>query len=74
MKKPIPTRHELENGRIYYVFDTGIPYVHGEYPTGGYVIKAQMKSGTLCYIDNAPDMECVNNFLAKARMLGASYA
>ena len=56
----------LDNGRTYRIINTGQPYVSGEYPTGGFVIQTWLPTGIWSYIDNSPDMECVEQFLRLA--------
>lgn len=64
------TRHELPNGRTYQVIDTRQPFVDGEYPSGGFVIKALLvHSNEWSYVDNSPDETCVQNFLRAAARL-----
>lgn len=49
-----------QTGSIYKIFNTGEPYVDGEYPTGGYDIHAYDRlSEEWRYIDNSPDFECL---------------
>lgn len=58
--------YTLPNGRVYKVVDTGKPYVHGEYPEGGFAITTLLQNGNWLYIDNSPDKICVENFLKAA--------
>ena len=66
---PLVGCHALENGRTYRISDTGQPYVKGEYPSGGFHIEALLSSGAWSYIDNSPDLECVENFLRGVALL-----
>lgn len=61
----------LENGRVYRIIDTGIPYEDGEYPKGGWKIDAQDArfDNGWCFIDFSPSMEEVENFLKSAERL-----
>lgn len=62
--------YTLDNGRVYKVVDTGREYVDGEYPSGGFLITAQLVvSKEWSFIDFSPNADCVANFLRVAERL-----
>lgn len=62
--------HSFSNGRRYIITDTKKPYVGGEYPLGGFLIRTLFSNKTgWSYIDNSPDEKTVLNFLNAASML-----
>lgn len=65
------TYHTLNNGRTYAVKNTKAPYQDGEYPYGGFIICRILPNGKENYIDNAPSLDCVNNFLRAAERLSS---
>lgn len=60
------TIYDLPNGNRYKVVDSKLPYRLTEQPSGGFVIWHEYAKGKWGYIDNSPNMECVNNFLKAA--------
>lgn len=63
--------YELKNGRRYRVTDTGQPYVGGEYPSGGLLIRGWNPSRQdWDFIDHSPSQQCVDHFLTAAEKLG----
>lgn len=57
---------DLPNGKCFKIVDTGKPYVDGEYTSGGIAIYRKNPDGLFIWLDNSPDMECVQAFLRMA--------
>ncbi len=55
--------YKLKNGKVFCVTDTKQPYINGEYPSGGFLIRILKSDDNWSFIDYSPNEECVANFL-----------